>query len=144
MATTSSIRVAGKALTGQRGNRAGGHYGLKSKVLAGVVILGCAATLAFGGLRAAHQAPSRPAADASASQASVSVVAPQSVPLPNNSYDDLIWRLENAVGERVNGPAAGGPFGQAGTLSGGSYQDLIWELEVAIGERVNPPTATAK
>jgi hypothetical protein len=51
MATTSSNLVAGKALAGRGGN-GGGQYGLKAKLLAGVAILGCAATLMFGGIRA--------------------------------------------------------------------------------------------
>jgi hypothetical protein len=138
MATTKHILVMEMT---RQGNR---QWDPKAKVTMGMAILGCAAALAFGGLRAANQAPRQPAASAAAAQAPGSVVAPQSMPWPNNSYDDLIWRLENAVGERVNGPAAGGPVGQAGGLSGGAYQDLIWELENAVGERVNGPAASVK
>jgi len=55
MATTSSNLVAGKIagkVASQGGNRNNGRIGLKAKVAAGVAILGCAATLAFGGLQA--------------------------------------------------------------------------------------------
>ena len=55
MATTSSNLVAGKALAGQGGNGNNGRYGLKAKLMAGVAILGCAATLAFGGLQRADR-----------------------------------------------------------------------------------------
>jgi hypothetical protein len=43
MATTSGNLMAGKAN--------GGQYGLKAKLAAGAAVLGCAAALAFGGLR---------------------------------------------------------------------------------------------
>ena len=58
MATTSSTLVAGKALASQGGNGNNGRYGLKAKLAAGVAILGCAAALAFGGLRAGEGAQS--------------------------------------------------------------------------------------
>src|SRR5690349_18158031 len=58
MATTSSTLVAGKVAS-QGGNGNNGGYGLKAKVTASVAILGCAAALAFGGLRGSEgaQAP---------------------------------------------------------------------------------------
>src|SRR3954447_12940003 len=61
MATTSSNLVAGKALAagkaaaGPGGDGTGGSSGRggrRAKLAAGVAILGCAAALAFGGLRA--------------------------------------------------------------------------------------------
>ncbi len=66
MATTSSALPAGKVAS-QGGNRNNGRYGLKAKLVAGVVILGCAAALAFSGLRAdqAQQSPAQAAQPAS-------------------------------------------------------------------------------
>lgn len=60
MATTSSILAAGKALGGRQGNGGNGRFSIRARILAGAAILGCAATLAIGGLRGdgARQAPS--------------------------------------------------------------------------------------
>jgi hypothetical protein len=98
------------------------QFDLKAKAAMSIAILGCAAALALGGLRAATPAQSQPAA---ASQAPDSVATTQPMQLPNNSYDDLIWELENSF------PAAAAPQ-QSGQLSGGSYEDLIWEIETAV------------
>jgi hypothetical protein len=66
MATTSSNLVAGTALTGQGGKGNNNRYGLKSKVLAGVAVLGCVAALVFGGLRSSHSGQSQAQAGATA------------------------------------------------------------------------------
>src|SRR5688572_21739458 len=71
MATTSSIPVAGTVSAGQGGNgsdKRGGRFGLKAKLAASVAILGCAAALAFGGLRgegATRAQPQAPPSSAS-------------------------------------------------------------------------------
>ena len=59
MATTSSNLVAGKALAGHGSNGNNGRYGLKAKVMAGIAVLGCAAALAFGGLKSADNTTSQ-------------------------------------------------------------------------------------
>ena len=64
MATTSGNLMAGKAPASQGGNGSNGRYSLKAKLAAGAAILGCAATLAFGGLRASDGAQSPPRAGA--------------------------------------------------------------------------------
>jgi hypothetical protein len=54
MATTISIRVAGKPSAEQGGNGTNGRdgrFGLRAKLMAGVAILGCAAALTFGVVR---------------------------------------------------------------------------------------------
>jgi hypothetical protein len=69
MATTISIRVAGKALNGQGSNGTGGNngrLGLKAKLAAGVAILGCAATLLFGGVWATQTTQPQPQPSTSA------------------------------------------------------------------------------
>ena len=61
MATTSSNLTAGKIagkVANQGGNRHDGRFGLKAKLATGVAILGCAAALAFGGLRGSEGAQS--------------------------------------------------------------------------------------
>ena len=63
MTTTISIRVAGKPSAGQGGDGTGGHngrFGLRAKLAAGVMILGCAAALAFGVLRTEDTAQLQP------------------------------------------------------------------------------------
>src|SRR3712207_6142785 len=62
MTTMSSIRVAGKASAGQGSNGAdgsNGRLGLRAKLAAGVAVLGCAAALLPGGMRAEHAAQSQ-------------------------------------------------------------------------------------
>lgn len=56
MATTSSTLVAGEVAR-QGGSGSNGRYGLKAKMAASVAILGCAAALAFGGLRPGESVP---------------------------------------------------------------------------------------
>lgn len=58
MATTSSNRTTGKAITVQYSDGAGkdARFGLWAKVVAGAVALGCAAALALSGLRGGHTA----------------------------------------------------------------------------------------
>ena len=62
MATTSGNLVAGKANggIGQRGNGNDGRSGIMTKLATGAAILGCAAALALGGLRANEGAQSSP------------------------------------------------------------------------------------
>ncbi len=52
MATTNGTLVAGKAIVGQGGDgRQHGRSGLRAKVAAGVMALGCTAALVLGGVR---------------------------------------------------------------------------------------------
>lgn len=71
MKTTISIRVAGRAIGEQDENGTGGdngRFGLKAKLAAGMAILGCAATLIFGGLQLGNQGQRQsPAAPSAAS-----------------------------------------------------------------------------
>src|SRR5829696_8883314 len=63
MTTTTSIRVAGKPSAGPGGDGTGGHngrFGLRAKLAAGVMILGCAAALALGVLRTEDAAQLQP------------------------------------------------------------------------------------
>lgn len=63
MATTISIRVAGKAINGEGSNGADGNgrrFGIKAKLAAGVGILGCAATLLLGGVWVTQTTQPRP------------------------------------------------------------------------------------
>ena len=62
MATTNSIRVAGKGRAGQGGDGGTGRFGLKAKLTAAVVAVGCAAALAFGGLQVRDTAGRQPVA----------------------------------------------------------------------------------
>ena len=74
MVTTSDNLVASTALVaGQGGDGDGGRYGLKAKLAAGVVALGCAAALALGGLRAGESAQTAPAALAASFSQAVGV-----------------------------------------------------------------------
>ena len=82
MATTSGNLTAGKAVTGRLGNGNGGRYGLKAKLAAGMAVLGCAAALAFGGLRVSENAQSSAAAPV--------VTAPQAM-----SREQLLFREQN-------------------------------------------------
>jgi hypothetical protein len=122
MATTKQFLVI-QTTSGARGNGKGiRQFDLKAKVAMGVAVLGCAAALAFGGLHAVDPAQGQPAASAATTQAPAGGMSTPPMQLPNNSYADLIWELENSA------PAASVPQ-QSGQLSGGSYADLIWELE---------------
>jgi hypothetical protein len=59
MATTTSDLRTETASAAPGGTSDGGRRGVKAKLVAGVVVLGCAAGLALGGLRAGHTAPPR-------------------------------------------------------------------------------------
>ncbi len=62
MTPASSTLAADEAAMGGQGRHGTGErFGVRAKVAAGVAILGCAAALAFGGLRAGTAAPTRPA-----------------------------------------------------------------------------------
>ena len=52
MATTSSTLAAGEADAERSGDGNGGPVNLRAKLALGIVALGCAAALAFGGLQA--------------------------------------------------------------------------------------------
>lgn len=75
MATTSSNLTVGKSSAGQGSNGSNGRFGLKSKLVTGMVILGCTAALLLGGLRARQAAQTPPQA------------APQAVSLPAGTND---------------------------------------------------------
>ena len=60
MITTSGKHPAGKASAGQGSNGTNGRFGLKTKLSAGVVTLGCAAALILGGLRMENAAQPQP------------------------------------------------------------------------------------
>ncbi len=65
MVTTSGNLAAGTTINGQGGD-GNGRITLKAKLALGVALLGCAGTLAFGGLRATSEAPSQAATGAGA------------------------------------------------------------------------------
>jgi hypothetical protein len=103
MATTSDKLATGKALAGQGGDRNGGRYGLRVKLAAGVAILGCAGTLAFGGLRATDSGSTQPAI-------APGVFTPANVALARTLAGD--GYLEFSVGEAaVAVPASGAAVG---------------------------------
>src|SRR4051794_40769976 len=82
MATTSSTLAAGKAIPGQGGNGKHGRRGLRAKLAAGVVTLGCAAGLILGGLHVGDAARVQPRA---ATQG-----APQTVAAPGDVPQDCM------------------------------------------------------
>ena len=112
MATTSSNLVAGKALAGQGGDGSHRRFGLKAKLAAGVAVLGCAAALAFGGLKTADSATAR--AQPAAAPANLALAQT----LAGNGY------LAFSLGESsaVVAPGSGAPnVARTRTLAGVGY-----------------------
>ena len=106
MTTTSSTLAAGKAIAGQGGNgKGGGRRGLRATLAAGVAILGCAAALTFGGLRAHDGAQTQPATSAATQQAPAGfILSPNGRTGPADEYlqGDLASALQST---QRTGPA---------------------------------------
>ncbi len=113
MAMTSGKLVAGKALASQGGN---GRNGRMAKLAAGVAVLGCAAALAFGGLKSADHTLSQ----AHPTAAPINVALAQS--LAGNGF------LELLPGEATVGtdPVRGVPtVARTRTLAGAGFIEYL-------------------